>query len=90
MSTTETLAYVTDHRVTVSQLTPETAYVYSVRSKDAAGNAVTSTTFSFETLAKENVHRLYLPILLKIFNVNAHSSHLRFWPKESTCGCTKV
>ena len=49
--TSRNIELVTSHLATLTGLTPSTTYYYSIRSRDAAGNLVSSPAASFTTLA---------------------------------------
>jgi len=66
ISTTETNRYVTSHAVLITGLLPSTDYVYSVRSKDVAGNPTTSEIFGFTTVASEDIKLPRLPVILRV------------------------
>lgn len=48
----KTTSYITSHSVTLSDLSPETAYHYQVKSKDSSGNIGSYTDKTFTTLAE--------------------------------------
>jgi len=50
----------TTHSITLSGLEPNTAYYYQVKSKDEAGNEVSSTANTFVTLQEKSPHSLEL------------------------------
>lgn len=64
MSTTEAPDYVLAHTVVLTGLSPNTTYVYVVRSRDEAGNTSVSSEHSFTTIPAEDTKYLYLPLVL--------------------------
>jgi hypothetical protein len=67
LSTTESVEYVTSHRIVLVDLSPDIDYAYAVRSVDEVGNAAVSAVFSFRTFASEDVKQVYLPLVLRTY-----------------------
>jgi hypothetical protein len=77
-STLETTEHVVSHWVIVADLTPDSEYVYLVRSADRFGNEAESMVLSFRTLAVEDVSSVYLPIAFRSYGpVQAGTSLLQ-------------
>ena len=58
-------SYTIDHSVVLNNLSPDTDYVFVVRSRDLSGNSSESVIQSFHTLATDQVRYLYLPLIRK-------------------------
>ena len=76
LSTPESSEHVISHEVALANLSPNTAYVYVVRSTDESANAAVSEVFSFRTLASEDVNPIYLPLVFRSFGPRDTKPHL--------------
>jgi hypothetical protein len=74
-TTTETMVYRTSHSVRLTNLVPDSSYVYAVISRDEADNKAVSAVFSFRTLASEDVDRIYLPLVLSSSGLSARNMY---------------
>lgn len=66
----------TSHRTVLVNLSPDTDYAYAVRSVDEVGNAAVSALFSFRTFASKGVKQVYLPLVLRTYEVTETKAEL--------------
>ena len=64
----------TTHAINVSGLSPNTAYTYRIRSKDAAGNLVVTNNLTFTTVSNDTIP----PVLSSISAINVTSTDATF------------
>lgn len=78
-------ALVTSHALTLSGLTPNTTFLFVVRSVDASGNVATSGVFSFTTqsLATGNA-----PVISNVFTAPAENTATISWTTDKPASAT--
>jgi hypothetical protein len=77
-TTTEMMVYTTSHSVMITDLVPDTSYVYAVIARDEAGNKAVSPLSTFRTLAPEDVHRVHLPFVVKSLSLSGGNGYSFF------------
>jgi hypothetical protein len=74
-TTSETLVYRTSHSFRLTNLVPDSSYVYAVISRDDAGNKAVSAISTFQTLAPGDIERIYLPVVLNSSGPSARNMY---------------